>query len=58
MREKEEQRELEDNKEASVRFAYVVFRSMNAMNHVLEAYKIGRCQRCCIMSCGCCCRAK
>lgn len=43
MREKEERHELEDNKEASVRFAYVAFRSMKAMDLVLEAYKIGRC---------------
>lgn len=58
MRQRDEAVELEDNKDASVRFAYVVFRSMNAMEHVLDAYKIGTCKRWCIMSCGCCCRAK
>jgi len=46
------------NKDASVRFAYVVFRSMNAMEHVLAAYNVGTCKRWCTMSCGCCCRAK
>jgi hypothetical protein len=58
MRQKDEAAELEDNTDASVRFAYVVFRSMNAMEHVLDAYKIGTCKRWCIMSCGCCCKAK
>merc|ERR1712166_1558967 len=51
LRQTEEAAELEDNKDASVRFAYVVFRSMHAMEHVLDAYKIGTCKRWCIMSC-------
>lgn len=58
MDQKDEAAELEDNKDASVRFAYVVFRSMNAMDYVLDAYKIGTCKRWCIMSCGCCCKEK
>jgi len=46
----------EDSKETSVRFAYVVFRSMEAMNHVENAYKVGACKRFWTMKCGCCCR--
>lgn len=49
---------MEDSKETTVRFAYVVFRSMDAMDHVFRAYKIGACKRCCIMKCGCCCKQK
>lgn len=58
MRQRGDAAALPGNKDASVRFAYVVFRSMNAMEHVLAAYKIGPCKRWCIMSCGCCCRAQ
>jgi hypothetical protein len=52
----------EQNKdEKGIRFAYVVFRSMDAYDIVLNAYKeVGSCNRCCAMSCfgSCCCSAR
>ena len=55
---KKEKADLEDSTQTTVRFAYIVFRSMDAMDHVFNAYKVGRCKRCCIMRCGCCCKEK
>jgi hypothetical protein len=49
---KKESGNMEDSTETTVRFAYIVFRSMDALDHVFNAYKVGSCRRCCIMKCG------
>ena len=45
-------------KETDVRFAYIVFRSMDAIEPLKRAYNYSACKVCCIMSCGCCCQEK
>mmetsp|Transcript_11586 Transcript_11586/g.17526 ORF Transcript_11586/g.17526 Transcript_11586/m.17526 type:complete len:308 (+) Transcript_11586:1666-2589(+) len=47
----------DDSGDPEVRYAYVVFRNMDATEMALKAYTIGTCKRKCIMSCfgNCCC---
>jgi hypothetical protein len=42
----------------NLKFAYIVFRSMDAQQKVLDAYNINSCSRRCTMCCGCCCKEK
>lgn len=44
----------QDKEEGSIRFAYIVFRSMEGVNYIDDAYRIGKCRRCCILKCSCC----
>lgn len=53
------QDEKMDMSEASMRFAYIVFRSMDAIDALQSEYSQGACKRFCITKCFClCCPAK
>ena len=41
-----------------MRFAYVVFRSMDGIEGIQKQYSQGWCKRCWIKACSCCCSAK
>jgi len=47
--------ETTKSKIRTVRFSYIVFRSMDGLEHVLDAYKVGCCDRFFTMNLGCCC---
>lgn len=47
-----EEREKELEEDPEVRYAYITFRSMDAVDLVKSSYKrYGACQRCCILNC-------
>ena len=50
----------EDEKDKkSVKFAYITFRQMDALDHIRNAYRVGKCERKCTMWFGdICCSAK
>jgi hypothetical protein len=54
-----DEKELGDG-EPEVKYAFITFRNMDAVNLVKRAYKIGKCRRKCALCCSCCCpkRAK
>ena len=53
MKFKDFEEKTEENKNAQgLKFAYVVFRSMDSLDYVHNAYKkVGSCRRCCVMCC-------
>ena len=44
--------------ENTIKYAYIVFRSMEGMQKALQMYNISRTYRCMTWACGCCCRRR